>query len=107
MKSGSCERVGRPADRQRSRRHRILRRRDPQRTFGLGVLEALKQRDLLKKLHLTKVAGGGYSGAWLSASCRLHPDWLDPEADWDDSVAHLRRYSNYLSPKVGFFSADT
>ena len=25
----------------------------------------------------------------------------------DRSIAHLRRYSNYLSPKVGFFSADT
>jgi len=77
-------------------------------TFGLGVLEALKQRGLLKKIHyLSTVSGGGYIGAWLSASCRRHPDWLDPAADWSDSVAHLRRYSNYLSPKVGFFSADT
>ena len=77
-------------------------------TFGLGVLEALKQRGLLKSVHyLSTVSGGGYIGAWLSASCRRHPDWLDPAADWDDSVAHLRRYSNYLSPKVGFFSADT
>src|SRR4051812_42938191 len=77
-------------------------------TFGLGVLEALKHRGLLKKLHyLSTVSGGGYIGAWLSASCRRHPEWLEPAADWDDSVAHLRRYSNYLSPKVGFFSADT
>jgi hypothetical protein len=77
-------------------------------TFGLGVLEALKQRGLLKKVHyLSTVSGGGYIGAWLSASCKRHPDWLDPAADWRDSVAHLRRYSNYLSPKVGFFSADT
>ena len=28
-------------------------------------------------------------------------------ADWTESIAHLRRYSNYLSPEVGFFSADT
>jgi len=77
-------------------------------TFGLGVLEALKQRGLLKTLHyLSTVSGGGYIGAWLSASCKRHPKWLEPEADWDASVAHLRRYSNYLSPKVGFFSADT
>ena len=77
-------------------------------TFGLGVLEALKQRGLLKKLHyLSTVSGGGYIGAWLSASCRRHSDWLEPDANWDDSVDHLRRYSNYLSPKVGFFSADT
>lgn len=77
-------------------------------TFGLGVLEALKQRGLLKRVHyLSTVSGGGYIGAWLSASCRRHPDWLEPAADWDDSIAHLRRYSNYLSPTVGFFSADT
>jgi len=38
---------------------------------------------------------------------RTTPEWLDPEADWTESIAHLRRYSNYLSPKVGFFSADT
>src|SRR3954451_18889741 len=77
-------------------------------TFGLGVLEALKQRGLLTRVHyLSTVSGGGYIGAWLSASCRRHPEWLEPAADWGDSVAHLRRYSNYLSPKVGFFSADT
>src|SRR4051794_1130881 len=77
-------------------------------TFGLGVLEALKQRGLLKSIqYLSTVSGGGYVGAWFSASCRRHPNWLDPAADWSDSVAHLRRYSNYLSPKVGFFSADT
>ena len=77
-------------------------------TFGLGVLEALKQRGLLKKVqYLSTVSGGGYIGAWLSASCKRHPDWLDAAADWSASISHLRRYSNYLSPKVGFFSADT
>jgi Patatin-like phospholipase len=34
-------------------------------------------------------------------------NWLDKGADWTDSIAHLRRYSNYLSPRLGFFSADT
>jgi len=77
-------------------------------TFALGVLEALKKIDLLSKVHyLSTVSGGGYIGAWLSASCKRHPGWLDPSADWDDSIRHLRRYSNYLSPTVGFFSADT
>ena len=28
----------------------------------------------------------------------------DPESQ---SVRHLRRYSNYLTPKLGFFSSDT
>ena len=77
-------------------------------TFGLGVLEALKQRGLLTRLHyLSTVSGGGYIGAWLSASCRRHAGWLEPDADWDASVAHLRRYSNYLSPTLGPLSADT
>jgi hypothetical protein len=77
-------------------------------TFALGVLEALRNIDLLSKMHyLSTVSGGGYIGAWLAASCRRHAGWLEPAADWDDSVRHLRRYSNYLSPKVGFFSADT
>ena len=33
--------------------------------------------------------------------------WSSTEADWAASIRHLRRYSNYLSPDVGFFSADT
>jgi hypothetical protein len=87
-------------------------------TFGLGVLESLKQFGLLKRVHyLSTVSGGGYIGAWLSANCKraadrkkagsTMPEWLEPASDWTESIAHLRRYSNYLSPKVGFFSADT
>lgn len=77
-------------------------------TFGLGVLQGLKRRGLLPHLdYLSTVSGGGYIGAWLSANCARHPGWLKATANWDASVAHLRRYSNYLSPKVGFFSADT
>ena len=101
-------------------------------TFGLGVLEGLKPLGLLKKIdYLSTVSGGGYIGAWLSANCkraaerkaapekapadpadkaayeRASVDWLDESANWRDSIAHLRRYSNYLSPQVGFFSADT
>jgi hypothetical protein len=77
-------------------------------TFALGILECLKHSNLLKRVDiLSTVSGGGYIGAWLSAGCRRHRNWLDPRTDWSPSVAHLRRYSNYLSPKVGFFSADT
>jgi hypothetical protein len=82
-------------------------------TFGLGVLEALKGLGLLRKVdYLSTVSGGGYIGGWLSANCKRaadlkETDWLDPAAKWDASVSHLRRYSNYLSPMVGFFSADT
>src|SRR5262249_62355123 len=62
--------------------------------------------------YLSTVSGGGYIGSWLSANCKRAADrgeqsWLDQGADWTKSIAHLRRYSNYLSPDVGFFSADS
>jgi hypothetical protein len=77
-------------------------------TFGLGVLESLRRCGLLTKVDfLSTVSGGGFIGAWLSANCKRHPGWLEPTADWTASIGHLRRHSNYLSPKVGFFSADT
>src|SRR5215217_1803645 len=63
-------------------------------TFGLGVLESLHKCGLLGKVDLlSTVSGGGYIGAWLSANCRRHADWLDPKRDWTFSIAHLRRYS--------------
>jgi hypothetical protein len=77
-------------------------------TFGLGVLQALKSLGILEKVHyLSTVSGGGYIGSWLTANCARHKDWLASDADWDESIKHLRRYSNYLSPDLGFFSADT
>lgn len=102
-------------------------------TFGLGVLEALNEKELLKKVdYLSTVSGGGYIGAWLSANCHRNKNWLkgktgeegekgkgvekelgekgkkpDEGVEWGDSIAHLRRYSNYLSPKMGLLSADT
>ena len=82
-------------------------------TFGLGVLEGLKHHGLLNRIdYLSTVSGGGYIGAWLSANCQQafkakEPSWLRSDAEWKPSVDHLRRYSNYLSPILGFFSADT
>jgi hypothetical protein len=101
-------------------------------TFGLGVLEYLKSSGVLKQIdYLSTVSGGGYIGAWLSANCKRAAErkaapneapadaidraayqqasrnWLEEDADWGASIAHLRRYSNYLSPRLGFFSADT
>jgi hypothetical protein len=75
-------------------------------TFALGVLEQLKRYDLLRRIHyLSTVSGGGYIGTWLTANCRRAADqgsdWLDPRTDWEDSIAHLRRYANYLSPGRG------
>jgi hypothetical protein len=77
-------------------------------TFALGVLESLKTLGLLKKVdYLSTVSGGGFIGGWLTANCQRNPGWLEPTSNWSSSIAHLRDYSNYLSPRVGFFSADT
>lgn len=77
-------------------------------TFNLGVLEDLRQRGYLEKVtHLSTVSGGGYIGAWLTANIRRQGEWLAKGTDWSDSIRHLRRHSNYLSPKLGFMSADT
>lgn len=42
-------------------------------TFALGVLEALKDYRLLKRIdYLSTVSGGGFIGSWLSANCVRH-----------------------------------
>lgn len=80
-------------------------------------VEANANESLLSRFHyLSTVSGGGYIGSWLSAwrhrndfptvwrNLSSRPDGPDvepPEISW------LRAYSNYLTPKVGLFSADT
>jgi hypothetical protein len=91
-------------------------------SFGLGILQGLARRGLLSRIHyLSTVSGGGYIGSWLSSWIHRHHDGLaGTERELAESVntpadtlssAHpvqqLRRYSNYLSPRNGFFSADT
>ncbi len=79
-------------------------------TFGLGVLEALKDKEVLSKVdYLSTVSGGGYIGSWLTANCLRNGGWAwtARRTAWDTSIRHLRRYSNYLSPQLGFFSADS
>jgi len=105
-------------------------------SFALGVIEALAvhprpakrtgegerqstapERSFLAQFdYLSTVSGGGYIGSWLSAwvmragyeavwqklnGARRHPDVEPSEITW------LRAYSNYLTPKLGLFSADT
>jgi hypothetical protein len=105
-------------------------------SFALGVIEALavhprppstkeegaKQSESAEKSflaqfdYLSTVSGGGYIGSWLSAwvaragypevwrklnGQRHHPDEEPGELAW------LRAYSNYLTPRLGLFSADT
>jgi hypothetical protein len=89
-------------------------------TFGLGLLQGLARNQLLDKFHfLSTVSGGGYIGSWLSAWIHRHPQGLagvtkelasDPRSKIDpdpDPILYLRRYSNFITPKVGLLTADT
>lgn len=101
-------------------------------SFALGVMQALAswppdpktaatpgpREALLGQFHyLSTVSGGGYIGSWLTAWLhqRGYADIL-PQLQRSDRtagmaepgpIARLRAYSNYLTPKVGIFSADT
>jgi len=89
-------------------------------TFALGVIQGLAHLSLLNRFdYLSTVSGGGYIGSWLTAWIHRHPagvagvteelrrppsDSQDPEPE---PVKWLRRYSNYLTPRLGFMSVDT
>ena len=77
-------------------------------TFGLGVLQALQELDYLRSIdYLSTVSGGGFIGAWLVANVYRTRHWLGRLTSWDESIAHLRRYSSYLSPVTGILSTDS
>jgi GNAT superfamily N-acetyltransferase len=89
-------------------------------TFNLGVLKALHELGLLKHVdYLSTVSGGGYVGAWWTA-WRARWGKGFPEASRDgpnnnqgeinrepEEVRHLREFSNFLSPRIGFFESET
>ena len=90
-------------------------------TFNLGVLQALADLELLSKFHyLSTVSGGGYIGGWLSKWIHGEPGGVEavekklrsagdgpaPRSE-PPEVQFLRKYSNYLTPKSGLFTADT
>ncbi len=88
-------------------------------TVALGVLQGLAQLRLLSWFdYLSTVSGGGYIGAWLSAWIKRsdfkndanQPSPSDaalPSKAAQTSLGFLRRFSNYLTPELGFLSADT
>jgi hypothetical protein len=102
-------------------------------TFGLGVLQGLARKGLLKEFdYISTVSGGGYIGSWLSSWIKRHKettnkewsasaqDVFDELAEGDethsypegrfnepDEITHLRAYSNYLTPKLGLLSVDS
>lgn len=106
-------------------------------SFALGAVEALavnprprkesddqgdkqaanEAKSLLSQFHyLSTVSGGGYIGSWLSAWIkragygavwsRLVGHRERPERE-PSEIAWLRAYSNFLTPRIGLFSADT
>ena len=77
-------------------------------TFCLGVIQRLKELDLLRRIdYLSTVSGGGYIGSWLLGNVKRTQYWLSPRTNWFASITHLRRYSKYLAPDSGALSADT
>lgn len=85
-------------------------------TFNLGIVQALAELRLLRHFdYLSCVSGGGYIGGWLSAFIQLKCNGRveDAEAklktggEENSAIRFLRSYSNYLTPKASFFSADT
>jgi len=95
-------------------------------TFNLGVMQGLAKAGVLKKFHyLSTVSGGGYIGGWLSAWISRHPNGIDgviaemsasagcsrgnkkPDGPEPEAITRLRAFSNYLTPKLGLFNADT
>jgi len=77
-------------------------------TFNLGVLQGLQELDLLRHVdYISTVSGGGFIGSWLVGNVRRSQHWLGRLTCWDESIAHLRSYSNYLAPLTGILSPDT
>jgi hypothetical protein len=91
-------------------------------TFSLGVIQALAAKKKLASFdYLSTVSGGGYIGAWLTAW--IHRSNLAtvqsalaqqgsgnekaPKSSEPEELSWLRRYSNYLTPRVGLFSTDS
>jgi hypothetical protein len=96
-------------------------------TFNLGILQGLTERGLLPLIDiLSTVSGGGYIGTWLHGVIQRkgvgdpgHAKVTDlispnknkgtprePEDASADPVTFLRKYSNYLAPRLGLFSPD-
>jgi hypothetical protein len=99
-------------------------------TFNLGVLQALAELNLLRCFdYLSSVSGGGYIHQWLAAWIQRRSGKYDPSHKVEgfkdvngmlvpppepsnhgthpEPIRWLRRFSNYLTPQRGLFTADT
>lgn len=86
------------------------------------MLQGLAEKRLLPRVdYLSTVSGGGYIGSWLHGVVKrthhgrpreavktLLNGVLSPPGPTDeDPIAFLRKFSNYLAPRPGLFTADT
>jgi hypothetical protein len=89
-------------------------------TFNLGVLQGLAASNRLNSFdYLSTVSGGGYIHQFLASwiACediekvkqQLQPLPGPPSqrSFWPEPLRWLRRFSNYLTPRAGLFTADT
>ena len=99
--------------------------------IALGLVQGLARARLLPQVHtISAISGGGYLLAWLTACLKREPApgtfvemlaedrnslpatgpaapgtfqrFVEPE-----QIHHLRRYSSYLTPRLGLLSGDT
>ena len=90
-------------------------------TFNLGILQALERLGVLRHVnYLSTVSGGGYIGsfwtAWLRRR-RTNPRSFFPSASETDlhskderesaEIRHLREFSRFLMPRLGFWHYET
>lgn len=82
-------------------------------TFNLGILQALAKHGVLPCIdYLSTVSGGGYIGGCLLAWIKRTPGgapnvYAQLANSANQPVAWLRRFSNYLTPRVGLLSTDS
>jgi hypothetical protein len=98
---------------------------------GMGVLQRLAQAGLLRETHyISAISGGGYLLGWLTAWTRRSASLCKVEAQLGRNTSsgrepvvspppafdrfiepspihYLRKYSSYLTPRVGLLSGDT
>lgn len=85
----------------------------------MGAVQSMADHGFLTQFdYLSTVSGGGYIGSWLTAwihragglknvALKLKRNAPKPQPGETDPIQHLRDYNNYLTPKLGLFSADT
>lgn len=88
-------------------------------TFSLGTLQGLAAAGLLRKFdYISSVSGGGYVSSWLAGWIHraggideVEPQLAQAQSDPDQPepapLHALRRFSNYLTPRLGLASGDT